>query len=161
MPRPSKTAEVIEKEGKSHRTKAEIKARKTAEAASLSGIRMHEFPETKANPVAHAEYRRVTRILTAVGKNDAIYESTINEYCALKADIDRYMSLRTELEQMDAAPEKKYALLIACDKQIDKFKRRRFDIEKENAMTIASSLRAVPKKPESSANPLLDALRDD
>lgn len=162
MPRPSKASEILEKEGKSHRNKAEIRARKAAEAASLSGIRMKEFPETKADPIAHAEYRRVSRILTAVGKNDAIYESTINEYCTLKADIDRYMKLRTVLEEDDnVSADKKYALLLDCDKQIDKYKRRRFEIEKENAMTIASSLRAIPKKPEATNSPLLEALRDD
>lgn len=51
--------------------------------------------------------------------------------------------------------------MLEYDKQMEKLKRRRFDIEKENAMTIASSLRAIPKKPDTAENPLLAALRDD
>ena len=161
LPRPSKSSEILEKEKKSHRNKAEIESRKAAEAASLSGIKMREFPETKSDPAAHAEYRRVTRILAAVGKNDAIYESTINEYCTLKADILRYEELRKKLEEENLPADKRYNLLLDCDKQIDKYKRRRFEIEKENAMTIASSLRAIPKKPDTADSPLLAALRDD
>lgn len=162
MPRPSKSSEIIEKEGKSHRNKAEIEARRKAEAASLSGIKMREFPETKEDPVAHAEYRRVSRILSAVGRNDAIYESAINEYCTLKADIARYEEIRKRMEEDEnLSADKRYDLLLGCDKQIDRYKRRRWEIEKENAMTIASSLRAIPKKPDAVNNPLLEALRDD
>lgn len=161
MARPSKSTEILEKEKKSHRNKAEIEARKAAEAASLSGIKMREFPETKEDPVAHAEYRRVSRILAAIGKNDAVYEAIINEYCRLKSDIARCEKLRAELDEAEIPPKERFSLMLEYDKQMEKLKRRRFDIEKENAMTIASSLRAIPKKPDTAENPLLAALRDD
>ena len=161
MGRPSKSADIIEKEGKSHRTKAEMETRKTAESAQLTGIRMHEADEVKEDPVAHKEYRRIIRILTSVGKNDAIYEAVINEYCLLKSDIERYMTLRKKITEDEGIQAKdSYRMIMECDKQIEKYKRRRFDIEKENGMTIASSLRAIPKKPEKKANPLLDILTD-
>lgn len=162
MARPSKTVDVIEKEGKSHRTKEELRVRKEAEQAALTGIKMREYPEVKEDEVAHREFARVRRILSSVGKNDAIYEAVINEYALLKSDIDRYTKIRKDLEDSDALDVKaRYNLILDCDKQIDKYKRRRFDIEKENGMTIASSLRAIPKKPEKKANPLLEALKDD
>ena len=162
MGRPPKTVEVIEKEGKSHRTKDEIKTRREAEQAALTGIKMREYPEVKDDPVAHREFARVRRILSSVGKNDAIYEAVINEYAALKSDIERYTEIRKKLEEDNSIPAKDlYKMTIECDKQIDKYKRRRFDIEKENGMTIASSLRAIPKKPEKKVNPLLEALKDD
>lgn len=89
MGRPPKSVEIIEKEKKSHRTKAEIETRKKAEQASLTGIKMKEAKDVKENPAAHAEYRRVHRILESVGKNDALYESVINEYARLMGDIAR------------------------------------------------------------------------
>ena len=162
MARPSKTVDVIEKEGKSHRTKAELNSRREAEQAALTGIKMREYPEVKESEVAHREFARVKRILSSVGKNDAIYEAVINEYAMLKADIDRYVALRKRLEEDEHSDAGKTAkLIIEVDRQIDKYKRRRFDIEKENGMTIASSLRAIPKKPEKKINPLLEALKDD
>ena len=162
MGRPAKSSEIIEIEKKSHRTKAEIETRKSAEAAALSGIKLREFPETKSSEAAHKEFKRIAKILSAVGKNDAVYESTINEYCILKADIERYTELREQIQNDEKIQaDKKYNLVLDCDKQIDKYKRRRFDIEKENGMTIASSLRAIPKKQERKENPLLELLRDD
>jgi len=162
MARPSKTVDVIEKEGKSHRTKEELRIRKEAEQAALTGIKMREYPEVKDDEVAHREFCRVRRILSSVGKNDAIYEAVINEYAMLKSDIDRYTKLRNRLDEEEGIREAdKIKLELACDDRIDRFKRRRFDIEKENGMTIASSLRAIPKKPEKKANPLLEALKDD
>ena len=162
MARPSKTVDLIEIEGKSHRTKAEIATRKAAEAAQLSGIRIREAQEVKEDPVAHREYLRIIKILTSVKKNDAVYEAVINEYCLLKSDIERYMDLRKRIQEDKSIPAKElYKLTIDCDRQIDKYKRRRFDIEKENGMTIASSLRSIPKKPEKKSNPLLEALQDD
>ena len=162
MARPSKTVDVIEKEGKSHRTKEELRVRKEAEQAALTGIKMREYPEVKNDEVAHREFCRVRRILSSVGKNDAIYEAVINEYAMLKFDIDRYTKLRNSLDGDESIKgADKIKLELSCDDRIDKFKRRRFDIEKENGMTIASSLRAIPKKPEKKANPLLEALKDD
>ena len=103
MARPSKSAEILESEGKSHRTKAEIEQRKAAEAAVLTGIKMSESPEVKVDPVAHAEFRRVKKILTAAGKFDALYEAVINDYCLAKSDIARYQALRAEVEQAGRA----------------------------------------------------------
>lgn len=160
MARPSKSIELIEKEGKSHRTKAEIDSRKKAEAAALTGLKLHEAEEVKADPVAHKEFRRIIKILTAVGKNDALYEAVINEYCLIKSDIERYTRLRSELEEADIDSKAKFELIITYDNRIDKYKKRRFDIEKENGMTIASSLRAIPKKPEPVKNHLLEALNE-
>ena len=161
MARPSKSAEILESEGKSHRTKAEIEQRKAAEAAVLTGIKMSESPEVKVDPVAHAEFRRVKKILTAAGKFDALYEAVINDYCLAKSDIARYQTLRAEVEQQeDLKPVDKLDALLSCDRMIEKLKKKRFDIEKENGMTIASSARAIPKKVTREANPLLEILNN-
>lgn len=77
MGRPSKSAEVLKSEGKSHRTKAEISKREAEERALLTGIKMRESADVKADEAAHKEFRRVIRILSAVGKNDALYHQRL------------------------------------------------------------------------------------
>lgn len=162
MAEPAKSASVLAQEKKSHRTKAELAARAESEKAALSGIEINEYQDVKKNKTAHEEFERVIKILNAVGKNDAIYEAVINEYCTLKSDIDRYIKLRERIENDEAlSPATLYKLMLDCDRQIGRYKDRRFAIEKENGMTIASALRAIPKKAEKTVNPLLEALKDD
>ena len=48
--------------------------------------------------------------------------------------------------------------MIALDKQVQTKRKMLLDIEKENIMTIASSLRSVPKKTDKKKNPLMEAL---
>ena len=101
-------------------------------------------------------------LLTAVGKNDALYESVINDYCMYKSDISRYIKMRNEIENdEDIKGVDRYRIIVDCDKQIQSFQKKRFDIEKENGFTIASAMRSIPKKTESGENPLLKALMSD
>ena len=160
MARPSKSTEVLKNEKKSHRTKAELSQREAAEHDLLTGIRMRESADVKEDEDAHREYRRVIKILTAVGKNDALYESVINDYCRLESDIVRYRRLREELEQdPDISGTSRYELIAKYDQLIEKYRRQRRDIEKENGMTIASSARAIPKTASKPKNPLLEAIQ--
>ncbi len=160
MARPSKSVDVLESEGKSHRTKAEIEQRKAAEAAVLTGIGLRESKEVKETAAAHKEFLRVKKILTAAGKFDALYEAVINDYCMAKADIDRYMQLRDEIQLAEMEAAERLKLSLECDKMIEKYRKKRFDIEKENGMTIASSARSIPKKAAREENPLLKILNE-
>lgn len=145
-----------------HNTKAEIAHRASAEKAALTGIPIREAFEVKSSNAAHAEFVRVIELLSAAGKNDALYEAVINDYCLYKADILRYMAMRESIEDDDSMDGgKRYKLIMEADKQIEVYRAKRFAIEKENGFTIASALRAIPKKPEVKSNPLLDALRGD
>ena len=71
MARPSKSVAVLKKEGKSHRTKAELAAREAAEQECLTGRKLHfekencmtiksaahiipKKPENKKNPLLEA-----------------------------------------------------------------------------------------------------------
>lgn len=171
MARPSKTASNAE----GHRTKAEIECREAAEKAALTGITLRESDVVAVNAIAHAEFERVQGLLIAIGKNDALYESVINDYCEYKADIARYITMRDSIERRiediddaDIDSSERYKLItqmykqvMDCDKQIQAFQKKRFDIEKENGMTIASSLRSIPKAPPTKKNPLMEALSGD
>ena len=59
MARPSKSAAVLDDEALSHRTKAEIEDRKSAEEALASGEKLKERSEVREIEIAHREFFRV------------------------------------------------------------------------------------------------------
>ncbi len=172
MGRPSKSTDVLAAEGASHRTKAELEQRKAAEEASLTGIKIRKNPQVKNDKNAVEEFKRVCKLLELVGKNDALFEATINDYCLLKSDIFRLTKLRSQLENdyenlenanMDHKERIKLRSeitknMLSCDKQIASLRKKRFEIEKEFGFTLASALRAIPKKVEPKKSALLEAL---
>jgi len=174
MPTPPKPFTVLKAEGKSHRTKKELKLREEGEKALATGVALKERPEVKNNPVAHKEFIRINKLLKKIGKNDAIYEAVINRYCLLQAECTEFEERREKFyEQMkeleervtEMEPDDYFKLqsemqknIINLDKQIQSKRKMLFDLEKENIMTIASALRNIPKKTEKNENPLLKAL---
>lgn len=180
MPTPPKPAKVIRMEKKSHRTKRELAERQRAEDELITGKVLKESAEVRENEDAHKEFKRVKALLKSIGKDDDLYGATINRYCMISAEIKRLQEERQRTEEMIAdlmADKDAYAQkdnldafyktfvgfqknLLAIDKQTQTKRRMLFDIEKENIMTIASSLRSVPKKTENRKNPLMEALAD-
>ena len=181
MPTPTKPYIALVEEGKSHRTKAELKRRQREEASLATGTEIKERSEVSNNPVAHKEFLRISKLLTKIKKNDAIYEPVINRYCSLQAECrdleikrEKIFDQAVKLEKMlDNFPEdidfanfravvsdlgSIYAAMIAIDKQVQAKRKMILDIEKENIMTIAAALRSIPKKEEKSNNKLLEAL---
>ena len=184
MPTPSKPFSVLTAEGKSHRTKQELLARRDGEAATLTGKAMKERQAVKDKPESHKEFLRIKKLLREIGKADALYELVINRYCQLLAEcteleekrehcyqlvlrLDEMAETLQEMDQLDANGlfsltkefAKLSATLISYDRQVQAKRRMLLDIEKENIMTIAAALRSVPKAPEQKENPLVKALR--
>lgn len=178
MPTPPKPANVIKLEGKSHRTNTELRQREQAEKSLLTGKIIKESKEVKENELAHKEYQRLKKLLKAIEKDDDLYGSTINRYCLMIAECSEFQEKREKMyEQMCELEESRDAFvkdedlatyyklqstmqknLIALDRQIQTKRKMLLDIEKENVMTIASSLRSIPKKQENRKNALLEAL---
>lgn len=178
MPTPSKPASVIRLECKSHRTKKEIAERERAEKELLTGRLLRENEAVKGNELAHKEFTRIRRLLKSIGKDDDLYGATINRYCLLLTECTEFEEKREQMSRQTRELEASrdsfkesddlksyYTLqmqmqknLIALDKQIQAKRKMLLDIEKENIMTIASSLRSVPKKTEKKRNPLMEAL---
>lgn len=180
MPTPPKPAKVIEMEKKSHRTKKELAKRRNAEASLLTGVALREKREVKDNPTAHKEFLRLQKLLKEIEKNDDLYGETINRYCILVAECEEFQQKRERVyeqlcqfqERMDKLVDDEmmswkeaYSIeanmqrnLVAIDKQIQAKRKMLLDIEKENIMTIAASLRSIPKNPEKKSNPLKEAL---
>lgn len=182
MPTPAKPYAVLVTEGKSHRTKAELRQRKKGEEALSTGTALKERPEVKANPVAHKEFLRINKLLKNIGKNDAIYEPVINRYCMIQTECldleakrekiyDQAQKLERMLEDLGGDVEfndlravisdlgKIYGSMLAIDKQVQTKRKMLLEIEKENIMTIAAALRSIPKKVEEGEDPLLKVLR--
>lgn len=178
MPTPSKPVNVIRMEGKSHRTKRELKERERAETQLLTGKVLKETDEVKENPIAHKEFQRLKKLLKSIEKDDDLYGAVINRYCILQAECLDFEQKRELMHSNMEKLEEQYGHyvdndavmeyfrtvtqmqknLIALDKQVQAKRKMLMDIEKENIMTIASSLRSVPKKAEKKSNPLLEAL---
>lgn len=180
MARPSKPASVISIEGKSHRTKAELAVRREAEAALLTGKKIKEKPEVKSNQIAHAAFRHIVPLMRAIGKDDDLYGNTINRYCMLLAEEQEFFEKREAayaavcslqdrmqdiLDREEMTISEFYKTLnslegnmVAIDRQIQTKRKMLLDIEKESVLTVASSLRSIPKTPEKKSNALMEAL---
>lgn len=177
MARPSKSVDVLESEGKSHRTKAELAARKAAEKAFATGRPLKERPEVKEDAVAHKEFLRITKLLESVGKNDALFEPIINRYCLLQAECMGLIKNRAQFERdldalyedEDVDADNRYRLavkmqqnILDIDKDMQSKRKMILDIEKECSMTISAAMRTVPKQPAPTpGSQILDILDDD
>lgn len=187
MARPAKPAAVIKAEGRSHRTKAEIKAREEAEADLDSGKKLVKRAEVKADPLANKEFARVKKLMVKLSKDDDRFSAVLNRYCLLYSECRRYEELIRGAENDIEAISDEFAKLKFSSarekaklysefvdnksrllKQIASFdgilmqkRKMMLDIEKENVMTVASALRNIPKNAEKKENPLIAALRDD
>ena len=169
MPTPPKPVNVIRLEGKSHRTKREVAERAKAEEQLLTGKILKERKEVKENEFAHKEFVRLQKLLKSIEKNDDLYSATINRYCLMQAECLEFIEKRElmyqQMIELEEDIEAYYKLqsqmqknLLALDRQVQAKRKMLLDIEKENIMTIASSLRSVPKKMEKKQSALMEAL---
>ena len=178
MGRPPKAASVIKLEGKSHRTKKELAVREKAEKNLLTGKMMVETAEVRNDRVAHLEFLRLKPLLKALEKYDEIYGAGVRRYCLTKSKLDgadrEVTELKEELAQLRSSKEEfldskdiaeYYRLITKMEDTITKreqvsksLRAEMIDFEKEYCMTIKSALRAIPKKPETKANALKEAL---
>ena len=160
--RPSKPLALV----KGHRTKAEKEIREKAESGLITGFSLKEWPDVKANEVAHKEFLRLKKVLKSIDKDDGLHEGVINRYCLLHSECKGFESLKREcndelIEIHDACQQGKLDFLsyldnkekiqgrfLTLDKKIMEKRKMMLDIEKENIMTIQSALRSIPKKPD-------------
>lgn len=178
MGRPSKPAELLKSEGKSHRTKQELAFRKQQEEATLTGKKLEEPRAVKDLKIAHATFLKTRRLLDAINKNDELYSAATCRYCTntqkladaeesiqvLKTELEELRESRSSYVENKAIPDY-YRMLTKLEDTITRkeqlaagIRKELTDFEKENCMTIASSLRSIAKQPEKKANQLLEAL---
>lgn len=182
MPTPPKPFSVIASEKKSHRTKKELEARQKAEESLATGVRMKVRQDVKQNEIAYKEYKRISKLLRNISKDDDLFGACINRYCQLYAECKDFEEKREVFYQRAKNLEEReselvdrgdmscgeyYGLLaemqkqvVAIDKQIQAKRKMMFDYEKENLMTVAAGLRSIPKKEAASEDPLKELLRN-
>ena len=176
MARPAKAATVVKLEKKSHRTKKELATRERVEKALLTGKMMVETADVRSDKVAHLEFLRLKPLLKAIDKFDEIYGAPVRRYCLNKSKLNNVeidiAKTKCEIEELREnkadfsknMPEyyrliTKMEDIIAKKEGIAKSIRAEMnDFEKQNCMTIRSALAAIPKKPETKANALKEAL---
>lgn len=179
--RSSKPVAVLEQEGRSHRTKAELEARRKAEAALLTGEHFKEQKKVKATPAAHHEFLRLRKLLTKIEKHDALFEGVVNRYCLITAEVEELVEERTFMAELIAEAKDRvekdeeataaditdmmrtvqsfYGKLMRLDATIAEKRKMLLSLEKEMCLTVAAQLRSIPKTEEKASSPLLDALK--
>lgn len=179
-PTPAKPTSIIRLEGRSHRTKAELRVREKSEKSLLTGVTLKEAKEVKENEVAHKEFLRIVKLLKKIEKNDDLYGAVINRYCILYAETKEFEEKRERMytqlcefqekmqeliDEGDMTAKEAYSIeasmqknIVALDRQVQAKRKMLADIEKENVMTISSALRTIPKKQEKKTNALMEAL---
>ena len=176
MPTPPKPHLVLASEKKSHRTKAELKLRKQGEKSLLTGVYMEAWQTLDAK--AKKEFNRIKELLAKIGKDDALYQGAVNRYCQLKSECEKYEGTVKKLAKSLFEADKKYkdgeidflafsslqnkyaSAINATDRQLQAKRKMMLDLEKENCMTIASALRAIPKKVEKKEKSGIAAYRE-
>lgn len=172
--RPAKPIALV----KGHRTKAEIEHRKKEEKKLMTGSKLQEWPEVKADPEAHKEFLRVRRLLRSIGKDDDLFGAMINTHCRLYGEIQTFEDAKAaivgqiaEMGKMHKAGDIETASYVrergklqdrymSCDRSIMAKRKMMLDISKENLMTIQGALRSIPKKPEKEEeSPMAEYLR--
>lgn len=164
MARAGKPVKLLKLEGKSNKTKAELEHREKEEAALLTGKTFRAWPEVRADEVARKEFNRLRRLLKTIEKDDALYEGIINRYCLLHSEcfqieerVNRLIEEQDRLTESYTNKEIKgedyfefqsdlSKQMLSWDSKLMEKRRMMLQIEKENVMTILSSLRAIPKK---------------
>lgn len=165
MARPPKPAAAIKQNNSvSHRTKAELATREKAEADLLTGTALIETDEIASDPVAHNEFMRLVGIMAHIGKNDELYGSASRRYCLNAAQLaELNEDIKTLRSDMDAATDfetrNKARNAWIKEKQLAaQIRNEMVKFENDNGMTVAASLRMIPKKPEEVKDPLLEIL---
>lgn len=160
--RPTKPLALVQ----GHRTKAEKEVREKAESKLITGFSLKEWPDVKADELAHKEFLRLKKVLKTIAKDDGLHEGVINRYCLLHSECKGFETLKQECNnelqdlylahqngQIDFVTyldqkEKIHNRFLTLDKKIMEKRKMMLDIEKENIMTIQSALRSIPKKPD-------------
>ena len=158
MPTPSMPLAIV----KGNINKDVRKMREKAEADLITGEALHCWQETKENPVAYKHYRRLSKLFSIIGKNDALIENVLNRYCVLLADCTEAEKRDANLQKMaerleDQSVDMEFVDYIKKALEIEKAiganqarlntkRKMLLDIEKENLMTLAAQMRSIPKK---------------
>ena len=163
--RPAKAYMQIVREGRAHRTKAELDLRKMHEDAALSKQPIKCTILKKDDPVAYKEFKRQEVLLKKIEKNDALYQNVVTRYCLVISECAEFENKIAAADKVGVELDKQYSngqietlsyfelkskfnnQYLALDRQLMEKRKMLLSIEKEILATPASVLRAIPKAP--------------
>jgi phage terminase small subunit len=151
--RPSKPTALIIAEGKSHRTKAELTVRETAEKSLYTGEPFREQQQVKDNAIAHAEFLRLKKLYKKISYVDALDQNIINRYCLEFAAIYDFQShierLKADLEMIENTAERiqLYEMIGKTYDRMNRSKAMLLKYEDRLLLTPTGRMRAIPKTP--------------
>jgi len=155
MSRYAKSADVLRLERKANDyTLKRIDERERNQAASFTGLRMKESPLVKSDPAAHAIWLRTVRKYRAIGKDDALFEAALNDYCLIRSELLQLTKHRGKLGELADSLEDLREIqgvvrqIIEIDKQINAKRKSCRDIEDRYAMSVNATMRVVPPRSE-------------
>jgi phage terminase small subunit len=157
--RPGKPTDLILMEGKSHRTKAEIKQRQEVEQALYTGQTFKESMQVKDNEVAHKEFLRLKKLYKNIAFVDALDQQMINRYCLEVANLQRLQEILEETNELlfDSEDIKTKIALIEQVNRIaatmQKSKELLLKYEDRLFLSPAGRIKSIPKSPKPKEKP--------
>lgn len=147
-----------------HITKDERKAREAGQKDMTAKAKMRKAKDVQADKIASAHFNRLRSLYAEIGLCDALCENTVNRYClmlsrlhalgdltnAAQEGLDVLQASRGDMETVDYmdALAKMMQNMMALERASAKLRDQLLAIERENLLTLAGKLRAVPKQPE-------------
>ena len=152
--RPGKPTDLILLEGKDHRTKAEIEARRKKERGLRSGADYRTNEKVKANPEAMKMFRKLKKLYKSIDYVEGLDENIINRYCLLTAEAGEMEKL---LERMDNDVDKcekpsqmvsMYKAISGLEGNLNRARDMLLKMEDRLFLNPTARVKNVPKKPE-------------
>lgn len=151
--RPSKPVQLIKLEGKSHRTKEELKHREKAEKSLYTGTTFKESPAVKADPIAHREFLRLKKLYKSIQYVDGLDEQIINRYCMLISQEQALAKMTERMRQdIDEVLEVEdrlriYEAVAGVTDKVMKTRDMLLKLEDRLFLNPTARIKAIPKSP--------------
>jgi P27 family predicted phage terminase small subunit len=143
--RGSKPVQLIQLEGKSHRTKKELEHREKIEKSLYTGMNFKESPAVKKDPIAHKEFLRLKKLYKNIQYVEGLDEQIINRYCLL---VSQENSLQEFISKKRSDEEVSVDDLIDLYKAINKTRDSLLKLEDRLFLNPTARVKAIPKTPE-------------
>lgn len=164
MGRSRKPIAVLKAEGRTHLTKKQIAQRERAERSWRTGTPIQTAPEIEEDPVAKAQFDRVTMLLERMGANDEVFGACTRRYCMTtsylqesRAELAHWEELRDSTDSRKLYKE--YDKLARHAWRLTRtLERELLEYEKDHGMTVMSSMKLYAPKPETKPDPLMEIL---
>lgn len=164
MGRTRKSIAILKAEGRTHLTKKQIAQRELAERSWRTGTPIQTAPEIENDPIAKAQFERVTMLLERLGANDEVFGACTRRYCMntsylqeTKRELAHWEELRDSTDSTKLYKE--YDKLARHAWRLTRtLERELLQYEKDQGMTVISSMKLYAPKTETKPDPLQEIL---